>query len=86
MKFKYSINVLSSRSFHLTTVVGVLNISLKASIKMTKTEKIIILTQYLDPLKLKMFLKAYFESPFRGDLTNSITIEFSIRNDGKIRC
>ena len=47
------------------------------NISMAKLEKIIIFNSLFRPLpKLKMFLKAYSESPFNGDLKNGITINF----------
>ena len=54
--------------FHLVTVVRGLNIALQAGIKMTE-QKIDIFNSIFRPLpKLKMFLKAYSESSFLGDL------------------
>ena len=65
MDVKIEKNVLFSRSFHFGNVLGGLNILPHISIKMTKMEKMIILTQHLDPFKnskfiLKHILKALF--------------------------
>ena len=63
---KIVMNVLFSRSFHLSTVVGGLNISPQTGIKLTQTEEIIIFNSIFRPLpKLKMvfqnhILKALF--------------------------
>ena len=53
---KFLTNVLFSRSLYFGTVVGGLNISAQAGIKMTKMEKMIIFNSIYRPLpKLKMF-------------------------------
>ena len=52
-----------------------------------KKETNLCLTQLLDPFQNSTcFSKTYSESPLHGDVKNCITVEFSCRNDGEIRC